>query len=173
MSISLTKKELATVAGYTYRRLYDIDRDLPKEQKLFVEGEGGKYDLALFVQRWVAYCVDSQSGTDMDLDEVKAKHEQVKMAKSEIELARMRGEVVAVADVKRVWADIAHAVTQNMMLLPSKVAPVVVGMKSTMLISGVIEEAVREVLNLIADTPLPSQWMGASEDEESEGASEE
>ena len=41
MGVSMTKKELATIAGYTYRRLYDIDRDLPEGKKLFVAGEGG------------------------------------------------------------------------------------------------------------------------------------
>ena len=46
--IYLTKKELATIAGYTYRRLHDIDMGLPDGKKLFVKGEGGKYDLALF-----------------------------------------------------------------------------------------------------------------------------
>ena len=35
MSVEMTKKELATIAGYTYRRIYDIDRDLPPEKKLF------------------------------------------------------------------------------------------------------------------------------------------
>ena len=27
--ITLTKKQLASVAGYTYRRLYDINKELP------------------------------------------------------------------------------------------------------------------------------------------------
>ncbi|MBR6224322.1 MAG: hypothetical protein IKR02_01210, partial [Firmicutes bacterium] len=58
---SMTKKELATIAGYTYRRLYDIDRDQPPDRKLFVESEGGKYDLAVFVQRWVEYNVQNEN----------------------------------------------------------------------------------------------------------------
>lgn len=72
MGIYLTKKELATVAGYSYRRLHDIDMGLPEDGKLFVKGEGGKYDLALFVQRWVRYNVDNETGDDQTLDEVKA-----------------------------------------------------------------------------------------------------
>lgn len=57
MEKEATKKELAQIAGYTYRRLYDIDLSLPQEKKLFVKGDGGKYDLAVFVQRWVNYNV--------------------------------------------------------------------------------------------------------------------
>ena len=74
MGVSMTKKELATIAGYTYRRLYDIDRDLPEGKKLFVKGEGGKYDLAIFVQKWVEYNVAQETPDDWeDLDLVKAK----------------------------------------------------------------------------------------------------
>ena len=75
MGVSMTKKELATIAGYTYRRLYDIDRDLPEGKKLFVKGEGEKYDLAIFVQKWVEYNVAQETPDDWeDLDLVKAKH---------------------------------------------------------------------------------------------------
>lgn len=45
----LTKKQLAEASGYSYRRLHDIDMELPEKEKLFVKSEGGKYDLALFV----------------------------------------------------------------------------------------------------------------------------
>ena len=84
MAQSMTKKELANIAGYTYRRLHDIDRDLPDNKKLFVESEGGKYDLALFVQRWVKYNVENEAGDEDDLDLVKARHEAVKMQKTEL-----------------------------------------------------------------------------------------
>lgn len=55
---AFTKKELASFAGYTYRRLYDIDMALPEDKKLFVKSENGKYDIALFIQRWVDYNVN-------------------------------------------------------------------------------------------------------------------
>lgn len=77
-----TKKELATLAGYTYRRLYDIDAGLPNDSKLFVESEDGKYDLALFIQRWVKYNIDRETNDAADLDLVKARHEVVKTRKT-------------------------------------------------------------------------------------------
>ena len=103
MGIYLTKKELATVAGYTYRRLHDIDMGLPDDGKLFVKGEGGKYDLALFVQRWVKYNVDNETGDDQTLDEVKARHEIVKTRKTELEVARLEGKLVDVHEIRRLW----------------------------------------------------------------------
>ena len=169
----MTKKELASLAGYTYRRLYDIDMKLPQDGKLFVEGEGGKFDLALFIQRWVAYNVNNEAGEDKSLDEVKAIHEKVKTRKTELEVAKMEGTMVDIQDVRRLWGNIANVVMQNMIHLPSKVAPMVVAMNNVEMISGIIEREVTDILNRIADTPVPDYAAGdGTGDEESEGDGE-
>ena len=93
MSVEFTKKELASIAGYTYRRLHDIDTGLPANGKLFVKGEGGKYDLAIFVQRWVKYNIDVETADDATLDEVKAIHERVKTRKTGLEVAQLEGKL--------------------------------------------------------------------------------
>lgn len=165
MAICLTKKELASVAGYTYRRLYDIDRDLPNEDKLFVPGESGKYDLALFVQRWVAYSLGVQQGKDQSLDEVKAIHELVKTRKTELEVARMEGQLVDVQDVRRLWADIANSVMQNLIRIPSKVAPLLTMMDNVQAISGILDTEIREALEQVAETPLPDYAADIVEDD--------
>lgn len=167
---SMTKKELAGIAGYTYRRLYDIDRDLPDNKKLFVEGEGGKYDLALFVQRWVEYNVNNEIADTDDLDLVKARHEAVKMQKTELEVDKMRGQLVDVQDVKKLWGDIAHTVTQNLLHLPNRLAPMLRMMESQEMIASIIDDGIRQVLNELSDAPLPDY---ASEESESGEASEE
>ena len=94
MSVEMTKKDLASLTGYTYRRIYDIDRDLPPDKKLFVAGDGGKYDAAIFVQRWVDFKVNRETEDIEDLDVVKARHEAVKIEKTELEVARMRGALI-------------------------------------------------------------------------------
>lgn len=170
VSIYLTKKELATIAGYTYRRLHDIDMGLPENGKLFIKGEGGKYDLALFVQRWVQYNVDNETSSDQTLDEVKAKHEIVKTRKTELEVARLEGKLVDVQEIRRLWGGVANTVMQNMIRLPSKVAPRLVMQKNTEVISGILDEEIRDVLNQIADTPLPEE---AAQEETDEAESEE
>lgn len=167
--IALTKKELATVAGYTYRRLYDIDMGLPDSKKLFVKSEGGKYDLALFVQRWVEYNAHGGDDTqDMTLDEIKAIHEQVKTQKTELEVARMKGQLVDIDDVRRLWGNVANTVMQNLIRLPSKIAPQVQGMESTELIAGVLDKEIRDALNAIADTPIPEYAMTESTEDTDE-----
>lgn len=172
MAICLTKKELASVAGYTYRRLYDIDRDLPNEDKLFVPGESGKYDLALFVQRWVAYNLGVQQGKDQSLDEVKAIHELVKTRKTELEVARMEGQLVDVQDVRRLWADIANSVMQNLIRIPSKVAPLLTMMDNVQAISGILDAEIREALEQVAETPLPDYAANNEPEEEDDELTE-
>lgn len=173
MSVEMTKKDLASLTGYTYRRIYDIDRDLPPEKKLFVEGEGGKYILALFVQRWVDYKVNRETEDIEDLDVVKARHEAVKIEKTELEVARMRGALIDVQDVKRLWGDIANTVMQNMIHLASKIAPMLRMMDNTEVIANIIDTEVRKTLTDIANTPLPSYAADESETEESEEEDDE
>lgn len=168
MAICLTKKELASAAGYTYRRLYDIDRDLPADEKLFVPGENGKYDLALFIQRWVSYNVGNERGTNKSLDEVKAVHELVKTRKTELEVARMEGRLVDVQDVRKIWEDIANTVMQNMLRLPNKLAPLLQMMDSVPAIAGMIDREIRDVLEALADTPVPDYAAEFEEELEDE-----
>lgn len=170
----MNKKELAAIAGLTYRRLYDIDRELPQDKKLFVDGEGGKYDLAVFVQRWVAYNVEKEAGDDKSLDEVKAVHERVKTRKTELEVARMEGTLADIADVRKLWGDIAGTVTQNLLHLPSMLAPMLTMMDNTDVIASIIDGEIRKALNQIADTPLPDYVVqdGEAGNESEEDAGE-
>lgn len=167
----MTKKELATVSGYTYRRLYDIDMGLPEGEKLFVKREDGKYDLALFVQRWVNYNVHQETagmGVE-DLDTVKARHEVIKAEKTQLEVDKMRGQLIDVTDVKRLWGDIANTVMQNFVHLPSKVAPMLRMMDNTEVIAGIIDGEVRKVLNGISETPLPLYALTDDDDNGEDG----
>ncbi len=151
----MTKKDLSTVAGYSYRRLHDIDQSLPENKKLFIPVDGTKCDLPLFVQHWVDYNVSREATSGEDLDLVKAKHEVVKTQKTELEVQRLRGQLVSVTEMKRLWADIANTVMHNFLHLSSKIAPQVRMMDNTEQIAYIIDEEVRVILENIADTPLP------------------
>ena len=164
----MTKKELAAAAGYTYRRIYDIDRDQPKDKKLFVAGPDGKYDLPTFVQRWVAYNVENVTSAEDDLDTVRARHEVIKTQKTELEVAMMRGRLIDVQDAKRLWGDIANTVTQNLIHLPNKLGPMLVMMESSEEIAAMIGNSIREVLENLAETPLPVYAEESTEEESGE-----
>lgn len=67
----------------------------------------------------------------------------------------MRGALVDVQEVKKLWSNVANTVVQNMMRLPSKISAQVYMVDNRDLVSGIIEKEIRDVLNAIADTPLP------------------
>ena len=171
MTTTMTKKELATVAGYTYRRLYDIDQSLPPDGKLFVPCDDGKYNLILFVQRWVKYNVNRETEEAADLDMVKARHEVVKTRKTELEVARMEGNLVDVQDVRKLWGDLANMIMQGLIHIPSKVGPLLLMMDNVEKIAGIIDEAIREVLNTLAEAPVPD--YAAEADAQNEAGDED
>lgn len=162
MAKAMTKKELATIAGYTYRQLYNIDRDLPENKKLFVECEGSKCDLAIFVQRWVDFNVNRNSVDADDLDVVKARHETIKIQKTELEVERLRGTLIDVQDVRILWGTVANTVMQGLIHLPGRIAPLLLMMDDEESISSIIDEEIRKVLDSLKDVPLP----GDEENEE-------
>ena len=155
--IALTKKELAKVAGYSYRRLFDIDAALPKEKKLFVRSEDDdkKYDLSLFVQRWVAYNSQISEEESEELSAIKAKHEAVKMEKTKIEVSRLKGEYVSISELAPLWTQIAATVNERFNALASKVAPSLVMIGDPDIIEEIIEREVRDAQSLLSSMPRP------------------
>lgn len=161
------QKELAELVGKTDRQIRNIDKEQEDGKRLLVKGEGGKYDAALFVQRWVNLQVDKITEGMEDLDAVKARHEIVKTEKTTLEVQRMRGELIDVHDIRKAWGDIANTVMQGMVHLPSTLAPMVQGLDNVEVIGSIIDAEIRRVLNAIAETPLPT-YAAAETTEETE-----
>ena len=165
MSVSMTQEALAQIAGYSYRQLYNINKELDEDSKIFVKSEGKGYDLALFVQRWVAYNVDKAKGDGDDLDKEKAIHERIKTRKTELEVKRLEGTLVDINDVRKLWADIANTIMQSMLHLPSTIAPMVTMMDNHEVIARIIDEEIRKVLTMLSETPVPDYAAGGGEED--------
>ena len=175
MGIALTKKELASISGYTYRRLHDIDMALPKDEKLFVPDEANpkKFDLALFVQRWVEYNVGQAGGDCEGGDEykaIKAQHEKVKKEKTELEVSRMKSEMVDIQEVHRLWCNVACLVRNRFVRLGHKVGPSLIMQDDAEKIAEIIDREVRDALTMLAHEPSPDDLT--DEDMTAEGGDE-
>lgn len=168
MGIYLTQKELAELVGRTDRQIRNINNPLPSDEKLLVKGEGGKYDAATFVQRWCEMQVNKVTEGMDNLDAVKARHEVVKTEKTQLEVAKMRGELLEFRDVKKAWGDVANTVMQGMLNLPGQIAPIIRGMESVEMIAGILDGEIRRILENIADTPLPEYAVTITESDDEE-----
>lgn len=164
--MTLTKKKIAELVGCSYQTLYNINKELPDDEKLFVETEGG-CDLGEFIRRWTRFHVNDAMEGVKDLDQIKAAHEKVKTRKTELEVSRMEGSLVDVGDVRRLWDDIANTVMQNALHLPATLAPMLQGQDNAEVIKAIIDREIRKVLEEISEAPLPG--YAQTEDEEGEG----
>ena len=168
MGLFLQQKELAALVGKTDRQIRNINNAMDPDNKLLVRGEDGKFDAAIFVQRWCEYQVGKITEGMEDLDAVKARHEIVKTEKTQLEVARMRGELLDFRDVRKAWGDIASTTMNALLNIPGQVAPILRGMESVEMIAGIIDGEIRRVLETISNTPLPGYAMDAGGSEEEE-----
>ncbi len=167
--MTVTKKELAELAGFTYQTLYNINRELPEDEKLFVSGEGGKgCDLGAFIQRWVKYNVGDALDGVKDLDQIKAAHEKVKTRKTELEVSRMEGTMIDTQDAMRLWGGMINTAKQNLLHLPGIVTPMIEGETRSEVIKDIIDREIRKCLEDIAETKLPG-FDDAAEEEKDNG----
>ena len=166
--MAMTAKELATVAGYSYRQLHNIDMDLQEggAEGLFRRSaaDRDKYDLPFFVQKWVAYQTESAEEENLELSQIKAQHEKVKKDKTTLEVARMKGELVEVQALVEVWSNVAAAVRGRLVNLARKVAPALVMVENPETIEGIIDREIRDAMRLMVSTPLPGESLGEEKD---------
>jgi phage terminase Nu1 subunit (DNA packaging protein) len=159
--MELSADELGALVGFSGgRRIRQIDKDLPEKEKLLQKGEGGKYDLAFFVQQWAAYQVKQNGGKkDLDLGDIEAQHEQLKMEITQIKLDQMRGDICSTSEVYRLWAEVARTVTGKLMSIPSTLAPRITGMENTELVEAALDKEIRDCLAAVSRTPMPKDVM--------------
>lgn len=167
MNIAFSRKELAEIVGYSYHGLYNIDKALPKDRKLFVEaeGEGRKCDLAIFVQRWIQYKVEYEVGDETTLEDEKARHEKLKADKTEIELGRMKGEYVSITEVEKLWMDVTGIVVNRLVNLPKRLATQLIMIDNADAAEEILERDLRSALDMISNTPLPGESAPPTETE--------
>lgn len=169
---SMYIKELALLVKFSPRRLYQINEELEPDKKLFVREDGTKADLATFVQRWVEYRESLVRGSaEMTLEEAKTRHELIKTEKTRFEVKRLQGEMVFASDVIALGKEIVGGVKNNLLHIPTTLAPVLCNMDDAEEIESVLTQAIREALE---DMSRLETWQppdvdpGTLEDEEDE-----
>ena len=82
----------------------------------------------------------------------------------------MRGEVVDVEAVKRLWSDICKMLSQGLLNIPSKIGPTLTMIEDPEKIRDAIDQEIRSTMALIAQTPLPESVdaYGGGEEAEAE-----
>lgn len=139
--------ELAAIVGKSSRWIRQLVSDGVLKQT-----SRGKFILSEAIQ---AYIEHVQGGKEEDnkprLVDHKTEHERIKTEKAALELAQMRGELHAAADVEAVMSDMLTAFRQKMLSIPTKLAPQLAGIADANVIKAKITNDVHEALAELAD----------------------
>jgi phage terminase Nu1 subunit (DNA packaging protein) len=146
-------KQIAEILNLTRSRIQQLVQEgLPKKLR-------GKYDQDVCVGWYIRYLqalVEKKAivgeGGAVLADE---RHERLRLLSAdadlrEIELARERGQLVAIEDVEHEMADLILVTKARVLAVGARVAPALVGETSRLMIQAIIEKEHKEALKHLA-----------------------
>jgi hypothetical protein len=83
--------------------------------------------------------------------DARAISEQMRARKLELEILHRSGELVEREQVKQIGVSIITSAKINLLALPSKLAPKLLGLSDAAVAQRIVEDAITEVLNALAD----------------------
>jgi len=104
-----------------------------------------------------------------DYEEARARKVAAEAEITELELAKVRGELVVAEDVVSAWSDTLSSLKAKMISIPSKAAPIVAAEDEAGICQKVIEDLVREALEELSNYDpkiSPTSTQGTSEPSE-------
>lgn len=151
-------KEVAKLIGKTSRRVQQLTSDgvLPTIEVKNGKRTLRKYDKYKTVQAYIGHVemkAEEKCGVDKEKEklrvEIKTKEAKLKMI--ELQLAEMEGTMHASEDVEAMTDDLVLCVRANLLAMPGKLSAELAGVSDAAEISGMIEEAVYQVLEELSN----------------------
>jgi phage terminase Nu1 subunit (DNA packaging protein) len=146
-------KQVSKALNVSERRVQQLAKEgLPKEDR-------GKYDLGkamLWYIRYLQAALEASGRRDSgDEEYIGAREERARLLRAEaelkeMELAKQRGLLVAIADVERDWSEIVLSVKARIMAIPPRLAPEILGETSRVMAQAKIEKYCKEALAQLA-----------------------
>ncbi len=139
---------IARFLNLTERRVQQLARDgiIPKPEK-------GKYDLVRCVQQYVQYLQDRAYGSGVsaqDTHHERARLIKAQADKTELEVATMRNQLVAIESVETDWLQHISACRMRLLALPTKTAFQIAVMQEPAAIERFLKHSIYEALTELA-----------------------
>ena len=151
---NVTRQEVADLFGVSHTTVDSwLKRGLPVIQR----GSKGKAWVinTAEVSSWLEQRAKESGGSDnADERELKRRKLAAETAKVELELARVRGEVVPLKQLERALANTFAEVKTNLRSVPSRVATAILGEESEARIKAVILKEIDQALETLGDLDL-------------------
>lgn len=140
-----TQREFAEHVGITQQAVSDLTRR-------GVLAKGGSLD------DWrLAYCqhireqaAGRATGGDLNLAHERARLAKLQADKVELDLAKMRGDLIPADEVEREWSDIIAAVRARLLALPSQAAAELAGKVPRREVEALVRRVVYQALRELA-----------------------
>ena len=151
---NVTRQEVADLFGVSHTT---VDAWIKRGMPIVTKGSKGKAWVinTASVSAWLEQRAKESSGNDnADERELKRRKLAAETAKVELELARVRGEVVPLKQLERALANTFAEVKTNLRSVPSRVATAIIGEESETRIKAVILKEIDQALETLGDLDL-------------------
>jgi phage terminase Nu1 subunit (DNA packaging protein) len=150
-AVTVSSSVLEDIIGVSDRRIRQL-----ADEGILVRAAKGRYNLQSSVKNYILTLkIAADSGEDPDselnLEEVKAQHEKVKMHITQLKLALMQGEVHKSTDVEHVMKDMLSSFRARLLNVPAKLAPLLTMRDNPDWIREAITKEIIEVLGELKD----------------------
>ena len=145
----VNQKELAECLGVTPRNIRDISKDFG----IFEKNESGKYDLKSCIKEYIDYKLDLDSTRTkgLNLEALKARHEEIKIQMSMEKLKEYKAETHRSEDVEEFLSNMLISFKNKLSTLPSKLAMEIMGETDTNVAIRRVEEEIDAVLSELSE----------------------
>jgi phage terminase Nu1 subunit (DNA packaging protein) len=159
----VTTIELADVLGLTDRRIRELVRE-----GVIDRIDRGQYNLAECVQSYIKYKIDSISKREETgkLSEEQARLTKLKADREEIELKKLRGEVIPVYEIAKLWNYVITSAKTKLLSIPSIIK--IQNPDIDISVINSIDTIHRECLEELAHDPLPNRYTGTIQADDDE-----
>jgi len=152
---NVTRQEIADLFGVSHTT---VDAWLKRGLPVIQRGSKGKAWVinTAEVSAWLEQRAKETApgGEQSDERELKRRKLAAETAKVELELARVRGEVVPLRQLERALANTFAEVKTNLRSVPSRVATAIIGEESETRIKAVILKEIDQALEALGDLDL-------------------
>ena len=143
--MTVNQKELAECLGVSPRNIRDISKDFG----IFEKNDSGKYELNTCVKEYIEYKLDldSSRAKGLNLEALKARHEEIKIQMSLEKLREYKAETHRSEDVEEFLSNMLVSFKNKLSTLPSKLAMEIMGETDTNVAIKKVEEEIDIALN--------------------------
>lgn len=155
--MEVSTKEISEIFGLSDRRIRQLE-----SEGILVKISRGKYDLPKSIQGYINYIKEqSQTDEEVDLKKEKTLLTRANRMKAEMELKIIKGEVHKSEDVEKVMNDMLGSFRAQMLVIPGKAAPQLIGKTEIAEAKSILKDYIYEALQELSDYD-PSIFYGKS-----------